>query len=1340
MAMKPGKEKAGNDSKRWSWGAVLEHLNRWHEQARFVLRQWRSRLPVPVKRAIRRTTRWSLHSLNGVLLAIVLLFVFAYFWLPTLADRKPEIEALLTDTLGNPVRIERLDTYWDGLNPGVRIQGFQVGVTGRTETIFQLRELRLSLSWRPLLTGQVAINSLVVVEPSLVIERDVHGQIRITGVEIPTSSDTPSPDIGQWLMQQREMVVENGKLEWIDHQPVDAPVERMTFQHVNVVLQNDGNRHRFEGQAVFPRNVCVDCRMVADIRGNPVNGTKWSGEVTVQARELSLAALPRVLRSRLPDGVRGQLDVRLESRWHDGFPESASGRVIARDLQWPWPRQVKPVTIRAFDAALDWRGDREHGRVNVSQLSLGLTRKPWLSGRGRIDYSPSDAEVEIEHLNVGDVAAFLAGLEQEGAAFEWLRAARPEGSLDRLKLTLEGPRTEIGDFKLTTAVRGLRFEAYQQVPGISNLDGKLRLNRKEGSFDLDTKASRLNIPRLFREPLDFQRLESQITWRLEPEHWLVRATDIRAHSRDGEASGSVELRMPLDPEQSPVIKLEAGVVNGVVAAAPRYMPKVMPEALRLYLERALVAGRLIRGQVRLQGALRNFPFRDGKGVFEITAKVTQGVLSYLPGWEPIRDIDADLYFTGIGMEIAGTHGTLGGLQVGRVTVAIDDFKAPEGAVVSASGRLRGLVSDALAVLEDSKSPLFAPYLVDGLRTTGEGILNLNLLIPARHPIETTIAGDYQLLGASVEIPFRSIRAEDIRGRLGFSEAGLQTGRLRARLLGGEFDLIAQPEGGQVPVTRLDLSGTVAQEGIDQVFGNVLSERLRGTVPWKAQWWLRRGRFDWEATADLGELEVRFPAPLAKTRGEPLGMTVRSLPATDAHQQTIDLQINNRVTGRLALQRDAGHWRFRRGHIGIGERVSALPDTDGLHLSARMPSLNADNWYQLVRQSQNTEGGGLGWLESITHLRAEVDALEVFNRPFGRMLLEFYKQTGKWQGTVLGDVASGQVVYLPTGCKSLGECLVSPARAERRSDSRPAIGLVLDHLVLPPAQKHEAGVSADPRSLPVLSIQSKSLVFAAMPLGALDFQAEPVRQGWQINQAVLKTPDTQLVAKGLWQVDWQGQQSTNFDVTVKSSNFGKTLDEIGYPGELANGRLNVSSKWTWPGSPGDWSLATADGQVDLVLTDGRLLQISPGAGRILGVLDLRSLTRYLSLDLSNIFGKGLSFDNLKGRVDIENGNAHTRQLKVEAAGADMEMTGRVGLVTRDIDLELGVTPRLMEELTIGGTILGGPAVGAAVALLHNLARKPFEKGTQINYTVKGSWDHPDVKRLGGSNLPPEEPPP
>ena len=159
------------------------------------------------------------------------------------------------------------------------------------------------------------------------------------------------------------------------------------------------------------------------------------------------------------------------------------------------------------------------------------------------------------------------------------------------------------------------------------------------------------------------------------------------------------------------------------------------------------------------------------------------------------------------------------------------------------------------------------------------------------------------------------------------------------------------------------------------------------------------------------------------------------------------------------------------------------------------------------------------------------------------------------------------------------------------------------------------------------------------------------------------------------------------------------------------------------------MARADGDLTFTLANGRIPKISPGAGRLLGALDLRSVTRYLTLDFSNVFGKGLTFDTIKGRVAVEKGNAYTRDLAIRTPGADIDLSGRIGLAARDLDLELGVTPQLMEGLAITGGLLGGPVVGAAVAVLHQLIQKPFEKNTRIEYTVKGGWDDPVVTRIG-----------
>ncbi|MCK7582134.1 MAG: hypothetical protein MZV65_45385 [Chromatiales bacterium] len=180
--------------------------------ARTAVRRVRQRLPRPVKRLVRRGTRYSLHAVNGVLIAVVLLFVAAYLWLPTLAGRKGEIETYVSQAVGNPVRFDQLDTFWDGLNPGVRVQGFQVQSAATGETSVRLREVRLSLAWWLLITGRIEIGTLVLVEPSLALERSPGGRVRVTGIEVQGGSDPALRNLSEWLLRQQEMVIENGAL------------------------------------------------------------------------------------------------------------------------------------------------------------------------------------------------------------------------------------------------------------------------------------------------------------------------------------------------------------------------------------------------------------------------------------------------------------------------------------------------------------------------------------------------------------------------------------------------------------------------------------------------------------------------------------------------------------------------------------------------------------------------------------------------------------------------------------------------------------------------------------------------------------------------------------------------------------------------------------------------------------------------------------------------------------------------------------------------------------------------------------------------------------------------
>lgn len=1334
----------------------LARIRRGVQAAGTALRTLRQRMPARLKRVLRRTTHWTLHSILGVLISVVLIFVAAHLWLPTLSERKGEIESYISSALGNPVTLGALDTYWDGLNPGVRVLGLGVRATATGQQTIRLKEMRLSLSWLALLTGRIEINSLVLVEPSLMIERQLDGRFRIGGIDVADAGGTTNTDLSALLRSQKEMIIENGELTWLDRlaaadnsrvagstPPKTAPVnragsqplrtareaaaetERFSVRGVYLDLRNNGNRHRLDVRADFPPDLCADCRISADLRGNPLLDHPWRGEIGVQARALNLQGLPRRLREALPAGLAGRFDLRLTSQWRDNRPAAVEGRVAVSGLSLPLPEEARPLAIRSLAANLKWKGDTETWRLDLGSLRLGLTQPAWPAGRLLLDVRPGRVRLEVEHVDVADLAVFTAALPREHALLDWLRAAKPAGSFNHVRLELGGPFAAPTRYDVEGELRNIRFAAHERVPGIQGLGGQLSLSGEGGEFRLDSGETRIALPHLLKEPLSVQRLSSHIQWRQNPDDWLVQAQDIVFDARDGRAHGDFELRLPKDKTLSPVVKTRLDFRDGDGRHTAQYIPLILPDGLRAWIARAVVAGRVTHGHVLYHGALHNFPFRDGKGQFEVRAYVKDGVLEYLPDWAPIRNIDAELLFTGTNMLITATHGRLRSLDVGRVAVAIDDFKAPGGALITAQARISGALQETLGVLADSKTPRFVALVPAGMRSEGKGTLTLDLRIPASAPQKSGIAGSYLFLNNNVEFPFRAIRAEKIQGAMEFNEAGLRGGKLHARLLGGETHFEALPGAAPADEAHIDARGSITQAGFAQIFGPVVASYLSGQAPWQARFRPGPQGTALHFESDLSGIKINFPAPLAKAQGEPLMLSMDSSPVGDG-LHVLDVRAGKRVSGKLAFRNTTPGWAFARGRIGIGEAVTWLPAQPGLHLSARLPALDTDHWWPLLRQNLN-DGGTSGWLDVVNRVSAEIDALESFGRGFGHLGLDIGKAEGNWQGRVRGDSVSGDIAITRAPAASLPLVVGNVAVPDR-----PAIHLKLEKLLLPAARSADAAEPLDPRQLPPLHVQSQSFLFTGLDLGELEFSALPATQGWKIASLKLTRPESNLTASGLWQIDSRAQQTTRLDATLTSTDLGKLMETLGYREEVVGGKLTAHSNWSWAGAPGAFSMAKTDGDLTFTLSNGRIPKVSPGAGRLLGALDLQSITRYLTLDFSSVFSKGLTFDKMKGRVAVEQGNAYTRDLAIRTPGASLDLSGRVGLVARDLDLEIGVTPHLMEELALTGGLIGGPIVGAAVVVLHSLVKKPFEKRTRIDYTVKGGWDDPSVTRV----TPPE----
>jgi uncharacterized protein YhdP len=95
---------------------------------------------------------------------------------------------------------------------------------------------------------------------------------------------------------------------------------------------------------------------------------------------------------------------------------------------------------------------------------------------------------------------------------------------------------------------------------------------------------------------------------------------------------------------------------------------------------------------------------------------------------------------------------------------------------------------------------------------------------------------------------------------------------------------------------------------------------------------------------------------------------------------------------------------------------------------------------------------------------------------------------------------------------------------------------------------------------------------------------------------------------------------------------------------------------WPGAPQDFSLAQAQGSMQVQIGSGSFLQASAGATealRVVSILNLADIVQRLSL--SNMFESGIPFDSVQGEVELGGGTLTVARMDVQG-GSSFQFSG------------------------------------------------------------------------------------
>ncbi len=864
-----------------------------------------------------------------LLLYFLSAFVFLlmrYVLLPQVEQYKPEVEQFVSEQIGRPVKIARLQASWQGLNPLISLRDLQIQDQGGNAA-FVLPELNARISWWSFLVFDLRFAQIELANARLNIKRDRQGKLEIAGIPLASNQHGNEADqLVSWVLSQHEISIRDASLVWDDQFLGNPPLELSSLQFF---LQNRWHHHQFALKAIPPAVLSAPI----DVRGSFQQSTfspkklqlsSWSGDLYADLRQADLLVVHRYLalpvklekgwgnlRSwlKLDHGrvVDFTADVRLVDvvgKFRKDLPEldmaQISGRVIASEFSPKLKSLLSRTPVEAGHrlALLDFSMQTRDGLV-LPATSFTESFLPAQNGQAE------KVELFAKSVDLHSLANFAEHLPLPADQRRLLIDVAPKGVLKDFSAHWQGSFPDVSSYQIKGQFFNLEMQpqkaqlarpkttklaakaAVPAIPGFDNLSGTIDANDKGGRITLDSSDLQLQTPSYFVDPvMPFKRLQMRAKWTLSADNQLLFEIDEMQFQQD-ESKGSVQgtHKLALQGGDLGTVDLTAQVNRFDLKNINRYIPAHTPDNLRHWLSHALLDGEAQNVSLRLKGKLSDFPFyvsaqhkENQQAEFIVKGDIQNGQLYFLPGvlakdavhpfWPVIDHIQGRFVFDRARMEIIGDTAMSLGVNLSKVKAVIPDLGDHQ-AVLQIDGLATGALQGMLHYVAASPVEDWLDGFLHDTTATGLAHLNLKLTLPLSDLPESKVLGQLQLNGIESRLLPDLPVISALTGRIDFNERGVSLNNLKGNLLGG----VAQASGGtqRDGVIRVKLDGVASAEGVRQHFKQADLAKplsfLSGESAYQAQINVKNRLTEVIVDTNLQGFASLLPAPMNKAATE-----------------------------------------------------------------------------------------------------------------------------------------------------------------------------------------------------------------------------------------------------------------------------------------------------------------------------------------------------------------------------------------------------------------------------------------------------------------------------------------
>ncbi|SDS55236.1 YhdP family protein [Pseudomonas prosekii] len=1256
-------------------------------------------------RILAALTRWGLGLCALVLVLMALYVSLGRELTPLVAEYRADIETKATEALGMPLQIGALEGNWSGFAPILLAHDVTVGAGTNALRLDNVRVV--PNLWASLLAREVRIAHLELNGLKISLKEGADGKWALEG--LPVKDDQPLDP--EQLLKRMQMVEQLSVLDsQVTLQPLDHPP--LTFTYVGLNLKTGASRQRLDARLTLPDGQPVAMSLRTRVRANAWKDGKADAYVSLPQSDWSKWLPERLTQQWNFSELKAGGEVWLN--WGEGTVQSAAIRLNAPQLKGAYAER-KPIQINNLALNAYFQRSTEGALLTLDSLSMNLGDTRWETHLQIKQSVASGTEQELWHLQADrlDLTPLTPLINALGPLPQGVATAveklKVTGALRNVLLDMRPYATDDSKFSFAANLERVGFDAYHGAPAARNVSGSISGDLGHGELRMDSKDFVLHLDPIFAKPWQYIQANARLTWKLDKEGFTLVAPYLKVLGEEGKIAGDFLIRLHFDRSQEDYMDLRVGLVEGDGKYTAKYLPTVLSPALDEWLRTAILKGAVEEGFFQYQGSL-NHGAADTARSISLFFKVHDAELAFQPGWPHISKVSGDVFIEDSGVRILASKGQLLDTQVRDVYVNIPHAPAGQNVHMFLDGAFAGGLGDGLKILQ--QAPIGTAETFAGWEGEGDLQGKLKLDIPLAKGDQPNILVDFKTAKARLKLAEPSLELTQLKGDFRFdSNKGLSGQNISARAFDKPVtaQIFADGSPGKLD-TRVAASGQVEVKKLTDWLAVTQPLPVSGTVPYQLQLNLNGADSQLIVSSNLQGVAVDLPAPF--------GM------AADVGRDTVfrmTLQGPERrywVTyGDLAnftFASPPGNFADGRGELFLGAGNAVLPASKGLRISGVLSELDVGPWKALADKYAGQDPGGSA-KQLLSGADFKVGKLSGIGTTLDQASVQLNRKPSVWAL----QLDSQQV----KGSATIPDAKAAPIAINLQYVKLPAP----DPTALADENSPDPLVDVDPTKIPALDITINQLFQGNDLVGAWSLKVRPTAKGIALNTLDMGLKGILLQGSGGWE-GAPGATNSWYKGRISGKNLADVLKGWGFAPSVTSEEFHMDVDGRWPGSPAWVATKRFSGSLDASLNKGQFVEVegSAQALRVFGLLNFNSIGRRLRLDFSDLFGKGLSYDRVKGLLVASNGVYVTREpILMTGPSSNIELNGTLNLVEDKVDAKLLVTLPVTNNLPIAALIVGAPAIGGALFLIDKLIGDRVARFASVKYTVKGPWKEPKI---------------